>query len=88
MNSDHALSWQTGPLTFRNQSLSEVKQQLEHQYDTEILMYHELFARRFEHAPPPVALPQDPQDEIRVILYMQYNPDDNGLEVAAWLATQ
>jgi ferric-dicitrate binding protein FerR (iron transport regulator) len=87
MKTDHALSWQTGPLTFRNQSLSEVKKQLEQQYGTEILMYHELFSRRFAHSTPPVQVPQDLQDEIRVVLYLQYNPDDNGLQVAAWLAS-
>lgn len=73
MNSSHALSWQTAELTFRNMSLSQIRQRLERFYGTEVLMFNEVYKRlksRVRNNVPPT---DEVIDEIRLVLYMNYD---------------
>ncbi|MEO1450631.1 MAG: hypothetical protein AAFV07_13965, partial [Bacteroidota bacterium] len=77
----HALAWQTGILTFRNQSFQDVKALLEAQYGTEVQLHHEresdwepAWSVREEHF-------QTPEREIRVMLFLYYQPDSDLLTV-------
>lgn len=74
-----SLSWQTNELTFRNQSLRDVRQMLENRYGAEIYMYHDML--RFH----PGTLSHDEdlkrQDEIKLVLYLQYEPQSDQMVV-------
>ncbi|MDX2248784.1 MAG: hypothetical protein SF052_18500 [Bacteroidia bacterium] len=69
------LSWQTNVLTFRNQSLKDVRQMLENRYGAEILMYHEMY--RFHQTFSVGEEEVKPQDEIKLVLYLQYEPQSD-----------
>ncbi|WNJ16076.1 hypothetical protein [Pontibacter sp. G13] len=75
------LSWQTGVLTFRNKSISEVKQLLESRYGTHVPMYHE---RRNSWSPDweiPSPNFSKKEEELRLILFLNYNPDTEAMHV-------
>ncbi|MEZ4828185.1 MAG: hypothetical protein R3C61_18150 [Bacteroidia bacterium] len=71
-NNSSPLSWQTNVLTFRNQSMRDVRKMLENQYGSEIYMYHDMFLVQ------PFAALGDAEgaklDEIKLVLYLQYEP--------------
>ncbi|MEO0469422.1 MAG: hypothetical protein AAF206_07380 [Bacteroidota bacterium] len=71
----NTLSWQTGVLTFRNTSWQAVRQNLENQYETEVLMYQELLRQGW------LQMTDEVVDEIRLVLYIQYDPSINNLVV-------
>lgn len=79
--SHSTLSWQTGTLIFRNQSLQEVKQRLEAQYETEILMYHREQNTWYPFWRSPAGGDQQVQPEIRLTLFLYYHADDDALMV-------
>ena len=71
----NTFSWQTGVLTFRNTSWQAVRQNLENQYETEVLMYQELLRQGW------LQMTDEVVDEIRLVLYIQYDPAANNLVV-------
>ncbi|MEM7372515.1 MAG: hypothetical protein AAF587_28100 [Bacteroidota bacterium] len=75
------LSWQTGTLVFRNQSFHEVKQQLESQYGTEILMYHRKQNIWYPFWQYPPGGERHIQPEIRLTLFLYYQEEKDALMV-------
>lgn len=73
------LSWQTGVLTFRNMSLSHLKQTLEERYGTEVLLYFSKQNNWRSFWNTKVEQLGAIRDEIKLVLYMYY--DANSLAV-------
>lgn len=69
-----SISWQTNELTFKNKSIPEIKALLASQYGAEIQLYNELF--KFHQASS-----LNENEEIRMVLYIQYEPGSDQLMV-------
>ena len=78
-NNLSSLSWQTGVLTFRNRSLKEVQKSLEIRYGVEVLMYHELLKQQTMILSGEES--EAPRDEIKLVLFMDYEPQTDDLVV-------
>lgn len=76
-----SLSWQTGTLVFRNRSFHDVKQQLESQYGTEILMYHRHQNTWYPFWQDSNGSETHIQPEIRITLFLYYEESQDALMV-------
>ncbi|GAB4402961.1 MAG: hypothetical protein OHK0039_01510 [Bacteroidia bacterium] len=75
------LSWQTGELVFRNQSLAQVRRHLEACYGTPIPLYVRSQNNWIDDRHEESLRHKQIRDEIRLILFVYYNGEDDELLV-------
>lgn len=73
LNPSASLSWQTGILKFRNQSLPEIKQLLESHYETKVQLFQDKSSNYQPESPS--------KSEINLVLFIYYDLELNQLMI-------